>query len=84
MKLRQVLEEIHCIAKAGGSTRRLDMLAYNELTKEGVVIDPTITFELTINQPQDFNNEIRKIYESCVDYYLFIYFQRIVSIFYRS
>ncbi len=63
----KVVEEIHCIAK-GGSNRRLDILAYNQETKLGTVIDPTIRFETSLNQPGEVDIEKRKIYEPCEDY----------------
>lgn len=58
LKKLQVLEEIHCIA-GGGSTSRLDILAYNELTKKGFVMDPTVRYEISTNQLQ-YNNSIKK------------------------
>ncbi len=63
----RVVEEVHCIAK-GGSNRRLDILAYNDETKSGVVIDPTIRFETSQNQPSEVDIEKRRIYEECEDY----------------
>ena len=63
----KVVEEVHCVA-TGGSNRRLDILAYNEKTKSGTVIDPTIRFETSLNQPSEVDEEKRKIYEQCEVY----------------
>lgn len=62
-----VFEEVDCIADQG-STRRIDILAFNK-SKKGYIIDPTIRFES--NNPQhasDVDIEKRSIYEPCVDY----------------
>lgn len=59
-----MLEEIHCTVK-GYSTRRLDILAYNEFTKKELVIDPTIRYEIMINQPQEIKKE--NIYKPSFD-----------------
>ncbi|KAJ4435728.1 hypothetical protein ANN_18345 [Periplaneta americana] len=40
-----VEEEISCLAE-NGSTRRVDILAYNADTKQGIIVDPTIRFEI--------------------------------------
>lgn len=44
------------------------------IDKENIfVIDPSIRFEMSINEPQDVNNGKRNVYESCVDYLKDVY-----------
>src|SRR5436190_6957133 len=63
----QVVEEVHCIAESG-SNRRLDILCFNTKSKEGFVIDPTIRFEVSSDQPKLVDEEKKSIYEPCVKY----------------
>lgn len=58
-------EEKECIAE-NGSTRRIDIIAINENTKTGIVLDPTIRFEINIEQDEEVNVEKRTIYEPCI------------------
>ncbi|KAJ4444357.1 hypothetical protein ANN_06149 [Periplaneta americana] len=63
-----VEEEISCLAK-NGSTRRVDILAYNADTKQGIIVDPTIRFEVECHQSAEVHREKKSIYEPTVNYF---------------
>ncbi|KAJ4448580.1 hypothetical protein ANN_10599 [Periplaneta americana] len=63
-----VEEEISCIAE-NGSTRRVDILAYNADTKQGIIVDPTIRFEVECHQSAKVHLEKKSIYEPTVNYF---------------
>ncbi|KAJ4436285.1 hypothetical protein ANN_18916 [Periplaneta americana] len=62
-----VEEEISCLAE-NGSTRRVDILAYNADTKQGIIVDPTIRFEVGCHQSAEVHHEKKSIYEPTVNY----------------
>ncbi|KAJ4426653.1 hypothetical protein ANN_26451 [Periplaneta americana] len=61
-------EEISCLAE-NGSTRRVDILAYNADTKQGIIVDPTIRFEVECHQSAEVHLEKKSIYEPTVNYF---------------
>ena len=63
-----VYEEIHGIATQG-STRRIDILAFQPNSTKGYIIDPTIRFEHHTNQPAEVNAEKQNIYNPTIPYY---------------
>ncbi|KAJ4429741.1 hypothetical protein ANN_21945 [Periplaneta americana] len=63
-----VEEEISCLAE-NGSTRRVDILAYNADTKQGIIVDPTIRFEVECHQSAEVHLEKKSIYEPTVNYF---------------
>ncbi|KAJ4436038.1 hypothetical protein ANN_18665 [Periplaneta americana] len=63
-----VEEEISCLAE-NGSTRRVDILAYNAATKQGIIVDPTIRFEVGCHQSAEVHLEKKSIYEPTVNYF---------------
>ena len=64
----KVYEEVHGLSTCG-SSRRIDMIAFNN-NKMGYIIDPTVRFETSKNQPDDVNNEKKQIYEPTIPYYI--------------
>ncbi|KAJ4438440.1 hypothetical protein ANN_14385 [Periplaneta americana] len=63
-----VEEEISCPAE-NRSTRRVDILAYNADTKQGIIVDPTIRFEVECHQSAEVHLEKKSIYEPTVNYF---------------
>ncbi|KAJ4434815.1 hypothetical protein ANN_23386 [Periplaneta americana] len=63
-----VEEEISCLAE-NGSTRRLDILAYNADTKQGIIVDLRIRFEVGCHQSAEVHHEKKSIYEPTVNYF---------------
>ncbi|KAJ4426666.1 hypothetical protein ANN_26464 [Periplaneta americana] len=56
-------------AVENGSTRRVDILAYNADTKQGIIADPTIRFEVECHQSAEVHLEKKSIYEPTVNYF---------------
>ncbi|KAJ4435843.1 hypothetical protein ANN_18462 [Periplaneta americana] len=56
-------------AVENGSTRRVDILAYNADTKKGIIVDPTIRFEVGCHQSAEVHLEKKSIYEPTVNYF---------------
>ncbi|KAJ4440267.1 hypothetical protein ANN_08406, partial [Periplaneta americana] len=56
-------------AVENGSTRRVDILAYNANTKQGIIVDPTIRFEVECHQSAEVHLEKKSIYEPTVNYF---------------
>ncbi|KAJ4428832.1 hypothetical protein ANN_25825 [Periplaneta americana] len=63
-----VEEEISCLAE-NGSMKRVDILAYNADTKQGIIVDPTIRFEVECHQSAEVHLEKKSIYEPTVNYF---------------
>ncbi|KAJ4433368.1 hypothetical protein ANN_15627 [Periplaneta americana] len=63
-----VEEEISCLAE-NGSTRRVDILAYNADTKQGITVDPMIRFEVGCHQSAEVHLGKKSIYEPTVNYF---------------
>lgn len=59
-----VFEEVPCNA-ADGSSKRVDIIAFDNKTRKGWVLDPTIRFENGMSQPLDVDAEKRAHYEPC-------------------
>ncbi|KAJ4427667.1 hypothetical protein ANN_25315 [Periplaneta americana] len=53
--------------------RRVDILAYNADTKQGIIVDPTIRFEVECHQSAEVHLEKKSIYEPTVNYFKFKY-----------
>ncbi|KAJ4451181.1 hypothetical protein ANN_02623 [Periplaneta americana] len=51
------------------STRRVDILAYNADTKQGIIVDPTIRFKVECHQSAEVHYEKKSIYEPTVNYF---------------
>ena len=60
-----VVEEMICNA-TNGSIRRFDILAMDKNTHIGWIVDPTIRFEMNVQQADEVNKEKQSIYESCI------------------
>lgn len=60
-----VFEEVHCTAELG-SNRRIDIIAFDQVSRDGYIIDPTIRMEKEKIQPAEVYDEKRQIYEPCV------------------
>ncbi|KAJ4449165.1 hypothetical protein ANN_00561 [Periplaneta americana] len=67
-KDRIVEEEISCLAE-NGSTRLVEILAYNADTKQGIIVDPTIRFEVGCHQSAEVHHEKKSIYEPIANYF---------------
>ncbi|KAJ4435443.1 hypothetical protein ANN_18058 [Periplaneta americana] len=63
-----VEEEISCLAE-NGSTRRVDILAYNAHTKQGIIVNLTIRFKIGCHQSAEVHLEKKPIYEPTVNYF---------------
>ncbi|KAJ4441157.1 hypothetical protein ANN_11008 [Periplaneta americana] len=63
-----VEEEISCLAE-NGSTRQVDILAYNADTKQGIIVDRTIRSEVECHQSAEVHLEKKSIYEPTVNYF---------------
>ncbi|KAJ4440180.1 hypothetical protein ANN_08318 [Periplaneta americana] len=57
-------EEVGCIS-SDGSTRRADIIIIDRQKDKGVILDPTIRFEIHEQQPQEVCREKQVIYEPC-------------------
>ncbi|KAJ4447156.1 hypothetical protein ANN_09157 [Periplaneta americana] len=75
-----VEEEIYCLAE-NGSTRRVDILAYNADTKQGIIVDPTIRFEVECHQSAEVHLEKKSIYEPTINYFKLKYALIYVEVF---
>ena len=62
----EVSEEVHCVAE-NGSTRRVDIIAYDTAFKKGYILDPTVCFERGDAEQQAMETDLRKkeIHEPC-------------------
>lgn len=60
-----VIEEFACLS-TDGSNRRVDLIVYNERSRNGFILDPTVRFETDENQPASVNEEKQRLYEPCV------------------
>ncbi|KAJ4438917.1 hypothetical protein ANN_14871 [Periplaneta americana] len=56
------LREVHGLA-INGSSRRIDIIAFQENSSKDYILDPTVRFEHHKGQPEEVNNEKRSIYE---------------------
>lgn len=64
-----IYEEITCIGD-NDSNRRVDILALNKNNKQiGYILDPTIRFERSKNQPTEVDREKKAIYEPTINYF---------------
>jgi hypothetical protein len=70
----ETAEEVHCLAE-GGSTRRIDIIAYNSQTKMGYILDPTVRFESgdSNEEAEEVDKEKKTIYEPCIGYFKSMY-----------
>ncbi|KAJ4443458.1 hypothetical protein ANN_05127 [Periplaneta americana] len=59
-----VYEEVGCVS-SDGSTRRADTIIIDRQKDKGVILDPTIRFEMHEQQPQEVCREKQVIYEPC-------------------
>lgn len=66
----KVAEEVHCTGE-NDSTRRVDIIVYDEKTKEGYILDPTVRFESgdSADQSNSVDLEKRATYDPCVKYF---------------
>ena len=62
-----VQEEVSCIAK-NGSMRRVDIIAF-KADGQGIIVDPTIRFEMGCHQAMEVHKEKQDIYVPTVDYF---------------
>jgi hypothetical protein len=75
----EVHEEVHCISDSG-STRRIDIIAIDKKNQEGYIIDPTVRFENSLNQPDEVDKEKKIIYEPTGPYFIEKYKLRKISV----
>lgn len=61
----KVIVEFPCLSQ-DGSNRRVDIIAYDEESRNGFIIDPTVRYESDLLQPQNVNEEKQRIYEPCI------------------
>ena len=63
----KVAQEVHCQAE-NGSNNRVDIIAYDDKTKEGFILDPTVRIENGESEEQAVavDLEKRQIYEPCI------------------
>lgn len=61
----KIVEEFACLSD-NGSSRRVDIIAYNEDTRNGYILDPTVRYENGLLQPQEVDEEKKRIYEPCI------------------
>jgi hypothetical protein len=57
--------EVHCNSDAG-SNRRVDIIAFDEGTRSGFGVDPTVRTESSQDQREDVNTEKLGIYNECL------------------
>ncbi|KAJ4448354.1 hypothetical protein ANN_10369 [Periplaneta americana] len=60
----EVYEEFGCVS-FGGSPRRADIIIIGRQKDKGVILDPTIRFEMHEQQPQEVCREKQVMYEPC-------------------
>jgi hypothetical protein len=60
-----VYEEVHCNSD-DGSNRRVDIIAFDEESRNGFIVDPTVRIESSEDQPEDVNLEKKGIYNPCL------------------
>jgi hypothetical protein len=60
-----VYEEVHCNSDAG-SNRRVDIIAFDEGTRSGFVINPAVRTESSQDQPEDVNTEKQRFFNECL------------------
>ena len=63
-----VFEEVTCEEQNGGS-RRVDIFAFDQAKKKGVILDPTVRFEEDSDQPARVDAEKKLIYEPTIPYF---------------
>ena len=51
------------------SSRRVDIIAFNQVSKKGIILDPTIRMEQDTNQAEAVHQEKRAIYDPCIPYF---------------
>jgi hypothetical protein len=63
----KVLQEVEC---TGNGSRRVDIIAYNQATKKGFILDPTVRMEQNdTNQSEAVNLAKKEIYDPCIPYF---------------
>ncbi|KAJ4434248.1 hypothetical protein ANN_22798 [Periplaneta americana] len=63
----EVYEEVQCLSTEG-STRRADIIIIDrDKKKTGLILDPTVRFEINEDQPKQVHEEKRAIYLPCCD-----------------
>ena len=64
----EVHEEV-CGLSEADSIRRIDIIAINRLHNHAFIVDPTVRFEKSADQPEKVHQEKCKIYEPTIPYY---------------
>ena len=54
---------------SSGSSRRVDIIAYNPVSKKGYILDPTIRMEQDSSQAEAVDLEKKAIYNPCIPYF---------------
>ena len=75
----EVHEEIHCVAE-NGSTRRIDIIAIDKVKRIGYIIDPTVRFETSIDQPSQIDQEKKNIYEPTANFFKSTYNLKCIAV----
>jgi hypothetical protein len=60
--------EVHCLADSG-STRRSDIVVIDRVHEKGYIFDPTIRFEMNLEQPAEVDAEKKRIYEPTIPFF---------------
>ena len=69
LKGLEVFEEVQCTGD-NDSIRRKDIIAINKHSKTAFILDQTIRFEKSDGQPEEVDEEKKKIYEPTIRYFL--------------
>ncbi|KAJ4438463.1 hypothetical protein ANN_14408 [Periplaneta americana] len=64
----EVHQEVHCLAKYG-SSRRVDIIAIDRGNTTAIIIDPTVRFEIAVEQPIAVHEEKKTIYDPTIEYF---------------
>lgn len=71
-KGREVYEEIQCVAE-GGSIRRIDIIIVDRQNSAAIILDPTVRYEDSIEQPMEVDREKKDIYEATIPFFKNLY-----------
>ena len=75
----EVHEEVPCIAE-GGSSRRIDIIAIDRNKNAAFILDPTVRYETSPDQPGEVHEEKCKIYEPTISYFQELYKVKHISV----
>ena len=67
--MKQINEDSDNSSVESFSSRRVDIIAYNQTTRKGVILDPTIRMEQNTNQADLVDLKKKAFYEPCIPYF---------------